>query len=179
MRLRNIITIYAWCFCLLLLLLLLNGREKDRFIMKIYPVYLEINIKNLEKNQCGNLSTLKFDATMHKIVDCLRWQRMWKPPRSIKYLDTQVHKGSCQHNVIGVRHNFSGAGILLTFALCQCNVMTLLYNLTGTEPGVGFNTKLDLWSYGLTKGPNQRDRMLGDACRISDRWNNITTDLTH
>ena len=40
-----------------------------------------------------------------------------------------------------VGHNFSNVDILLTFTLCQCNVMTLLNNHSGTGARCGINYK--------------------------------------
>ena len=45
-----------------------------------------------------------------------------------------------------VGRNFSSVDILLTFTLCQCNVMTLLNNLSGTGARWGF---LVSYLYGL------------------------------
>ena len=63
----------------------------------------------------------------------LQQQCVWKQSRPIKRLDTLVAKGNViTMSPVLVGRNFNSVDILLTFTLCQCNVMTLLNNLSGT-----------------------------------------------
>ena len=88
----------------------------------------------LQKHRYGNLSNPTSDVTMHKTVvsyscnECenslVQWN-VWihRVPREIV---------STMSSPVLVGRNFSSVDILLIFPLCQCNVMTLLNNLSGT-----------------------------------------------
>ena len=65
-----------------------------------------------------------------------------------------------------VGRNFSRVDILLTFTLCQCNVMTLLKNLSGTGPRwishLETGEGAGLWSlFALTYAENTVTHILG------------------
>ena len=106
---------------------------------KTYP--FDRNVSSLLENQCetpekhwhGNVSTPTCDGTMHKMVvpyssnvcenSLVQWN-VWMhrlPRENVSTMSPAL-----------VGRNFSSVDILLTFTLCQCNVMTLLNNLRGT-----------------------------------------------
>ena len=62
----------------------------------------------------------------------LQWQLVWIQPRPMKHLDTPAWENVSKMSSALVGCNFSNVDILQTFALCQCNRMTLLNNLSGT-----------------------------------------------
>ena len=101
------------------------------------------NVSSLLENQCetpekhrrGNVSTPTCDVTMHKMVvpygsnvcenSLVQWN-VWihrLPRENISTMSPAL-----------VGRNFSSVDILLTFTLRQCNVMTILNNLSGTGP---------------------------------------------
>ena len=95
---------------------------------------LENQNETLAKHRCGNLSTPTCDVTMHKMVVPYNSNVC---ENSLVQWNAWIHRLP-RENVITmspvlVGPNFSSVDILLTFTLCQCNVMTLLNNLSGTE----------------------------------------------
>ena len=111
---------------------MLNGIDKYFHLIKMFSV-LENQYETLEKHRCGNLLTPTCDVTMHEmVVPCssnvcenslIQWN-VWihrLPRENVSTISPVL-----------VRRNFSSADILLTFTLCQWNVITLLNNLSGT-----------------------------------------------
>ena len=63
----------------------------------------------------------------------LQQQCVWKESCPMKHSDTSVaNRNVITMSPVLVGRNFSSVDILLTFMLCQCNVMTLLNNFSGT-----------------------------------------------
>ena len=112
---------------------LLNGIDRHFLLIKMFLVCLKINMRHSKKHWCGNLPTSTCDVTMHVMVvpyssnvcenSLVQWN-VWihRLPRE---------NVSTMSSVL-VGHNLSSVDILLTFMLCQCNVLTLLNNLSGT-----------------------------------------------
>ena len=112
---------------------LLNCIDKHIHSIKMFLACLKIRVKHPKKHRHGNVSTPTCDVTMHKMVVPYS-SNVYE--NSLVQWNVWIHRLS-RENVSTmspalVGRNFSSVDILLTFTLCQCNVMTLLNNLSGT-----------------------------------------------
>ena len=112
------------------------------------------------------MSTPTCDVTMHKMVvpyssnvcenSLVQWN-VWihrLPRENVSTMSPAL-----------VGRNFSSVDILLTFTLCQCNVMTLLNNLSGT--GVWTNDDQGLWREMTSSSHNEQNVNYHQTCNKS------------
>ena len=86
-----------------------------------------------EKHWCGNVPTPTCDITMHKILVPYSSNVCENSLQSNVWIYRLPMENVSTMSLLLVGRNFSSADILLTFILCQCNVMTLLNNCSGME----------------------------------------------
>ena len=120
---------------------LLNDIYRHFYLIWIFSSLLENQYETLAKHRCGNLSTPTCDVTMHKMVVPYNSNVC---ENSLVQWNVWVHRLPRENvitmSLVLVGHNFSSVDILLTFTLCQCNVMTLLNNLSGTGASTTYIT---------------------------------------
>ena len=99
------------------------------------PACLKINMKhpkNIDVETC-RLRPVTSQCTKSLFCTAATCVKTVSSNKTFGYIGA---KGKCQHNAPPlVERNLSSVDILLTFTLCQCNVITLLNNL-GTGTGV-------------------------------------------
>ena len=111
---------------------LLNDKDRHFHLIEIFLACFKIN-KTLAKHWWGNLSTPNCSVTMHKMVVshnsnvCENSPVQWNV-----WIHRLPRENVITMSLVLVGRNFSSVDILLTFKLCQCNVMTSLNNLSGT-----------------------------------------------
>ena len=122
---------------------LLNDIDRHFHLTEIFLACLKINMKH---SQNIDVETCRFRPVTSQ---CTKW---WFPTTAmcVKTVSSNGTFGyiGCQRTVSPVLmgRNFSSVDILLTFTLCQCNVITLLNNLSGTGARSPFCTCHDsLW----------------------------------
>ena len=162
---------------------------------------LENQYETLEKHRCGNLSTPICDVTMvvpYSSNVCENSLVQWNvwihrlPRENVSTMSPAL-----------MGRNFSRVDILLTFTLCQCNVITLLDNLSGTGARITIipytrasihyaDGRLSARSREVSKSRDlglnfsnrfeiwlaPRQHRCWDACQISERLIVITPNLT-
>ena len=108
---------------------LLNGIDKNFHLNEIFLACLKINMKHSK-----NIDVVETCQLRSVTPQCTKWL-FPTAAMCVKTVSSNETFGyiGCQEKMLAlVGRNFSRVDILLTFTLCQCNVMTLLDNLSGS-----------------------------------------------